>query len=64
MKLRMDELNLSHLQECQKIFRAVHPMENTEATKTKLIGFGFQVRGGMTTSVLSRLKFCMHCQIF
>lgn len=30
-------------QECQKIFRAVHPMENTEATKTKLIGFGFQL---------------------
>ena len=30
-------------QESQKIFKAAHPMENADATKTKLIGYGFQV---------------------
>lgn len=34
-------------QESQKIFKAVHPMENTEATKTKLIGYGFQLLEGI-----------------
>ena len=33
-------------QESQKIFKAEHPMENTEATKTKLIGYGFQLLEG------------------
>jgi len=30
-------------QESQKIFKAAYPMENTEAIKTKLIGYGFQL---------------------
>jgi len=30
-------------QEAQKIFKAVFPMENTTAAKTKLIGYGFQL---------------------
>jgi len=30
-------------QESQKIFKAAHPMENSDATKTKLIGYGFQL---------------------
>ena len=30
-------------QESQKIFKAAHPMDNADATKTKLIGYGFQV---------------------
>ena len=30
-------------QECQKIFKAVGGMENNDATKAKLIGYGFQV---------------------
>jgi len=34
-------------QESQKIFKAAHPMENTEATKTKLIGYGFQLLEGI-----------------
>jgi len=34
-------------QESQKIFKAEHPMENTEATKTKLIGYGFQLLEGI-----------------
>ena len=44
-------LNPPLSQESQKIFKAEHPMENTEATKTKLIGYGFQLlegRGWMT----------------
>jgi len=34
-------------QESQKIFKAETPMENTEATKTKLIGYGFQLLEGI-----------------
>jgi len=34
-------------QESQKIFKAAFPMENTEATKTKLIGYGFQLLEGI-----------------
>jgi len=30
-------------QECQKIFKAAQPMENTDAIKAKLIGYGFQL---------------------
>jgi len=30
-------------QECQKIFKAAQPMENTDAVKAKLIGYGFQL---------------------
>jgi len=30
-------------QESQKIFKAAQPMENTDATKTRLIGYGFQL---------------------
>lgn len=33
-------------QESQKIFKAEFPMENVEATKTKLIGYGFQLLEG------------------
>ena len=39
-------LNPPLTQESQKIFKAEHPMENTEATKTKLIGYGFQLLEG------------------
>ena len=39
--------NLStYVQESQKIFKAEYPMENVEATKTKLIGYGFQLLEG------------------
>ena len=31
-------------QECQKIFKAAGGMENNDAVKTKLLGYGFQVR--------------------
>ena len=31
-------------QECQKIFKAAGGMENNDATKAKLIGYGFQVK--------------------
>ena len=31
-------------QECQKIFKAAGGMENSDATKSKLIGYGFQVK--------------------
>ena len=31
-------------QECQKIFKASGGMENNDAVKTKLLGYGFQVR--------------------
>merc|ERR1719189_675299 len=34
-------------QESQKIFKAEFPMENVEATKTKLIGYGFQLLEGI-----------------
>ena len=34
------------VQESQKIFKAEYPMENVEATKTKLIGYGFQLLEG------------------
>ena len=36
-------LNIS-VQEAQKIFKAKFPMEATDAAKTKLIGYGFQVK--------------------
>ena len=32
------------VQEAQKIFKAKFPMEATDAAKTKLIGYGFQVK--------------------
>ena len=31
-------------QECQKIFKASGTMENNDAVKAKLLGYGFQVR--------------------
>ena len=51
------------VQESQKIFKAEYPMENVEATKTKLIGYGFQLLEGehhTTCSGESCLHF-LHC---
>ena len=40
---RWKNLNIPS-QECQKIFKAAGGMENNDAVKTKLLGYGFQVR--------------------
>ena len=44
--VRLKQIVQNCVQESQKIFKAEYPMENVEATKTKLIGYGFQLLEG------------------
>ena len=50
-------------QESQKIFKAEFPMENVEATKTKLIGYGFQLLEGRSAQNLIPMKLYLYSQV-